>query len=51
MIDIIIAIVCAMGAIAVVKVEKIREHENEDWLSFDIAPFITLKQEQDIYSF
>ena len=24
---------------------------DEDWLSFDIAPFITLRQEQDIYSF
>ena len=32
-------------------VVKIKTEPNEDWLSFDIAPFITLRQEQDIYSF
>ena len=30
---------------------KTETEPNENWLSFDIAPFITLKQEQDIYSF
>ena len=30
---------------------KTKTEPNEDWLSFDIAPFITLRQEQDIYSF
>ena len=24
---------------------------NEDWLSFDIAPFVALKQKENIYSF
>ena len=32
-------------------VVKTKTEPNEDWLSFDIAPFITLRQEQDIYSF
>ena len=32
-------------------VVKNKTKPNEDWPSFDITPFITLKQEQDIYSF
>ena len=30
---------------------KTKTEPNEDWISFDITPFITLRQEENIYSF
>ena len=30
---------------------KTKTEPNEDWLSFDIAPFVALKQKENIYSF
>ena len=30
---------------------KTKTEPNEDWFSFDIAPFVALKQKENIYSF
>ena len=30
---------------------KTKTEPNEDWLSFDITPFVALKQKENIYSF
>ena len=32
-------------------VVKTKTEPNEDWLSFDITPFVVLKQKENIYSF
>ena len=30
---------------------KTKTEPNEDWISFDITPFVVLKQKENIYSF